>query len=209
MDKNKLILYGASGHAKVIVDILQLHGVTINAILDDNEQIKHLDTYPVTTPQEFPIQKNDHLLISIGNNRVRKKLSEKYSNAFIKAIHPKSVIAKSANIGEGSVVMAYGVVNPGATIGKHVIINTASVVEHDCQLEDFVHISPHAILSGGVKVKEGTHIGSGAVIIPNIKIGKWATIGAGAVIIKDVPDYATVVGNPGRIIKTGSQTGEK
>lgn len=209
MGKNRLILYGASGHAKVIVDILQLQGITIDAILDDNEHIKQLDTYPVSTPQEMPVQKNDQLLISIGNNRVRKKLSENYDNTYIKAIHPKSVIAKSATIGEGCVVMAYGVINPGAKIGKHVIINTASVVEHDCQLEDYVHISPHAILSGGVKVGEGAHIGSGAVIIPNIKIGKWAIIGAGAVIIKDVPDFATVVGNPGRIIKAGSQAGKK
>lgn len=201
MEKNRLILYGASGHAKVIVDILQLQGIKIDAIIDDNENIKYLETYPVTTPLDMPIQKNDSLLISIGNNRVRKKLSENYNNTFITAIHPKSIIAKTAQIGDGSVVMAFGVINPGAKIGKHVIINTSSVVEHDCQLEDFVHVSPHAILSGGVKVGEGTHIGSGAVIIPNINIGKWATIGAGTVIIRDVPDGATVVGNPGRIIK--------
>ena len=68
-------------------------------------------------------------------------------------------------------------------------------------MEDFVHISPNAALAGSITVGEGTHIGIGASVIQGIKIGKWATIGAGAVIIRDVPDFATVVGNPGKIIK--------
>jgi acetyltransferase EpsM len=68
-------------------------------------------------------------------------------------------------------------------------------------VEDFVHISPNAALAGNVKVGEGTQIGIGACVMQNIRIGKWAIIGAGAVIIRDVPDYAVVVGNPGRVIK--------
>ena len=52
-----------------------------------------------------------------------------------------------------------------------------------------------------VFVGEGTHIGINATVIQGIKIGKWATIGAGSVVIKDIPDYAVVVGNPGKIIK--------
>jgi acetyltransferase EpsM len=66
---------------------------------------------------------------------------------------------------------------------------------------DFVHISPNAALAGNVKVGEGTQVGIGACVMQNITIGKWATIGAGAVIIRDVPDYAVVVGNPGRIVR--------
>jgi carbonic anhydrase/acetyltransferase-like protein (isoleucine patch superfamily) len=75
------------------------------------------------------------------------------------------------------------------------------VVSHHCELEDFSFMGPNAVLGGKVKVGEGAFIGIGASIIPGIKIGKWSVIGAGSVIIKDVPDYATVVGNPGRIIK--------
>ena len=82
-----------------------------------------------------------------------------------------------------------------------VIINTAAIIEHDCNLEDFVHVSPSATLSGNVSVGTGTLIGTGAIVIPNIKIGNWCTIGAGAVIIDDVPDGATVIGNPAKIIK--------
>ena len=56
-------------------------------------------------------------------------------------------------------------------------------------------------MAGNVAVGEGTQIGIGAAVIQGVTIGKWATIGAGAVIIEDVPDFAVVVGNPGRVIK--------
>ena len=97
--------------------------------------------------------------------------------------------------------MANAAINPGAEIGKHCIINTASIVEHDCKIADFVHISPNASLAGNVTVEEGAHIGIGSSIIQGVTIGKWAVIGAGSVILKNVPDFATVVGNPGRVIK--------
>ncbi len=100
---------------------------------------------------------------------------------------PKTTVSKRAQIDEDTVVMG------------HVIINTSSTVDHDCIIQDFAHISPNATLSGGVTIGRGTHVGSGAVIIPNI------TIGAGAVIIRDVVDNATVVGNPGRIIRFGER----
>jgi acetyltransferase EpsM len=74
-------------------------------------------------------------------------------------------------------------------------------VEHECQLGDYVHISPNSALAGDVIVGEGSHIGIGAVVIPGVKIGKWVTIGAGAVVLEDIPDFAVVVGNPGKIIK--------
>ena len=67
--------------------------------------------------------------------------------------------------------------------------------------EDFVHIAPNSTLCGGIRVGEGTLIGSGATIIPNISIGKWAVVGAGSVVVSDIPDYAVVVGNPGKVIK--------
>jgi acetyltransferase-like isoleucine patch superfamily enzyme len=82
-----------------------------------------------------------------------------------------------------------------------VLVNTAASIDHDNEIGDYAHISPHATLCGHVKVGEGTHIGAGAVVIPSIRIGKWCTVGAGTVVIRDIPDYATAVGNPAKIIK--------
>ena len=195
-----MILYGASGHAKVIIDILKKKGVKVSAILDDDINVSALNGYKVTHVSKFSNTRED-FIISIGDNKTRKYIVDKSSIDFGQAIHPKTVIDNSANIDIGSVIMAGVVINADTKIGKHCIINTSATVDHDCVLEDFVHISPNATLCGGIKIGLGTQVGAGAVIIPNLKIGKWCSIGAGAVVISDVPDGATVVGNPARLIK--------
>ena len=196
-----MYLYGASGHASVIIDILERNNIPVEGLYDDNPDIRELSGYKVIGSLDGKPVPDSLFIISIGNNGLRKKIDEKYPLSFSNAIHPSSVISSRVYTGEGTVIMANVTVNPGTRTGKHVILNTACSVDHDCILGDYVHISPNCCLSGGVKVGEGTHIGSGAVVVPNINIGKWSVIGAGSVIIRDVPDFATVVGNPGRILK--------
>lgn len=196
-----MYIYGAGGHAKVVIDILEKNGVKINGLFDDNHEIKSLFNYPVWSTDELIESEKKEIIIAIGVNSTRREIVEKYRFNYGKAIHPNTVISARSMIGEGSVVVGNVTINSDAKIGKHVIINTSSSVGHDCIIEDFVHISPNATLCGEVLVGEGTHIGAGAVIIPGVKIGKWATVGAGSVIISDVPDFSTVVGNPGRVIK--------
>lgn len=194
-------IVGASGHAKVILDILVLQGLEISGIWDDNESSEFL--LPVQgSVATFLEYNSSNVILAIGNNQVRKKIALRLTNpTTVTAIHPKSVVSEFALIGTGTVVMANASINAGSKIGNHVIVNTNASVDHDCVLEDYVHISPQVGLAGNVEVGEGTHIGIGACIIQGIKIGKWVTIGAGSVIIRDVPDYAVVVGNPGKIIK--------
>lgn len=195
-----MILYGASGHGKVVLDILQSRNLKINQVIDDNPEIENFQGFSVELPAE--IAGNSEVVLAIGNNKIRQKLSRKLSVNFSRAlIHTKAHISENIQIGDGSVVMAMAVIHPDVQIGNHSIINTGAIVEHDAVLGDFVHISPGAVVTGNAKIGEGTHIGAGATLIPDVKIGKWATIGAGAVIISDVPDYAVVVGNPGKIIK--------
>ncbi|GIM51482.1 acetyltransferase [Capnocytophaga cynodegmi] len=195
-----MILYGASGHAKVIIDILHKNNIKVSKIIDDEPKNKDIFNIPV---EKGTLTENNEnkVIISIGNNEIRKKISEKHQFDYQTIIHPSAVISEFSKIGNGTVIMANAVVNSDSEIGKHCIINTSAIVEHDCKISDFVHISPNASLAGNVEVGEGTHVGIGACVIQGVKIGKWATIGAGAVIIRDVPDFATVVGNPGKIIK--------
>lgn len=195
-----MYLYGASGHAKVIIEILELCKTEIKGLFDDNLSIKELLGYPCFGTLNKPL--DEDLIISIGSNKLRKQVSKRFLTNYGKAIHPSAQISWRAFISEGTVVMGNAVINTGTVIGKHVIINTSASIDHDCRIDDFAHISPNATLCGGVSVGEGTHIGASAVIIPGIKIGKWATIGAGTVVIHDVPDNVTIVGNPGKIIKT-------
>jgi sugar O-acyltransferase (sialic acid O-acetyltransferase NeuD family) len=198
-----IYLYGAGGHAKVIIEILEKKNIFISGLIDVNPDIKKVLGYPVSEVLSDTLSLNGEveIIIAIGNNVVRKKIAEKTNHMFATAIHTSANISVNALIGKGSVIMAGVTANSGVVVGSHNILNSNCCIDHDCILEDYVHISPNAALAGNVTVGEGTHVGIGACIIPGIKIGKWAIIGAGTVVIKDIPDYAVVVGNPGKVIK--------
>lgn len=199
----KVYLIGASGHAQVIIEMLEDKAQTeIGGLQDLNPNIKSILGYKVFNklPEQFDRFK-DFLIISIGDNATRKRIAESIECSYTNAIHDSANISKSIDIRKGVVIMAGVSINALTKIGNHTIINTNASIDHDCIIEDYVHVSPNVALAGNVQVGEGTHIGIGACVIQGIKIGKWCTIGAGAVIITDVPDGATVVGNPGRIIK--------
>ena len=192
-------LYGASGHAKVVLEIAEALSLSIGGLVDLNPDIMDLLVYPVST--EVPETIDNRFVISIGSNRIRKKIAEELKVDYETLIHPKSNLSTRVVIGKGTVVMAGVSVNSSSKIGNHVILNTNCSIDHDCIIEDYAHISPNVALAGNVQVGEGSHIGIGASIIQGIKIGKWCTIGAASVILKDVPDNAVIVGNPGSIIK--------
>jgi sugar O-acyltransferase (sialic acid O-acetyltransferase NeuD family) len=194
---NNFTIVGAGGHAKVIIEIIEESGFSVNAIIDDNPKIKMLVGYEVTNQKFFDAP----VIVAIGDNKVRKKFVQSIDYEFGKAIHPRANVSTRCKIGEGTVVMAGTTINSEVNIGKHCIINTNASVDHDCTIGDFVHISPKVTLAGNVTVDEGSHIGIGSTVIQGTHIGKWVTIGAGAVIIEDVPDYAVVVGVPGNIIR--------
>lgn len=194
-------IYGASGHGKVIIDVVRSRKLEVHKIIDDNPAITGIYNYEVVHECTPEVLKRK-TIIAVGDNFIRKKIASSFKGSFFRGIsHATAIIDKTVDLGKGTVVMANASINADTQIGEHCILNTGSIVEHDCILEDFVHISPGAVLAGGVKIGEGSHLGIGALVIPGCKIGKWCTIGAGAVIISDVADYATVVGNPGRTIK--------
>lgn len=203
--ENKLYLFGASGHCKVIVDVLQSKNEIVTAIFDDSPKSGSLFDIPVLNAKNCADVSDSKMIVSVGDNATRKKIVERFNANFHVAVHEKAIISRRTKIGEGSVIMAGVIINADSRIGKHCILNTGAIIEHDCDIADFVHISPNASIAGNVTVGEGTHIGIGAVVIQRVTIGSWATIGAGAVIIDDVPDYAVVVGVPGKIIKFNSK----
>lgn len=207
--KGHFFLYGAGGHGKVIAEIVEAMGATVEGFFDSysvpgielpgNQQILGYAVY--SSFEELNLPEGVHWIICVGNNEARKRIVQEHPFPFGTAIHPSAVVSPRATLGEGTVVMPGACINTCAVVGRHAIINTNASVDHDCVLADFVHISPGASLAGSVRVGEGTHIGTGASVIPGVTIGKWCTIGAGAVVIRDVPDGVTVVGVPGRGIK--------
>ena len=210
------IVYGAGGHARVVADVLDDMGFEVASQLNDNAERVHPATLnPLPGIRIVGTSALEALgapiVIAVGDNRERKELVGLLEHAstqawpaplrFLTAVHSSALIAKTAIVGEGTVVLHGSIIQPNSIVGRHVLINTAASVDHDNVIGDFVHISPHVTLCGHVEVGEGTHVGAGATVIPSVKIGRWCTVGAGSVVLNDIPDGATAVGVPARIVK--------
>lgn len=198
MDTTKVYLYGASGHAKVIMDILRANQKEVAGVVDDNVELQELNGFLVV----HNARGLSPFIISIGNCKIRKMIAEKLQCEFAIAIHPSAIISPSAEIDNGSVVMQGAIVQAEAKIGKHCIINTKASIGHECVIDDYCHIAPGSTVTGNVHIGEGTWIGAGTTIIQGVHIGKNCFIGAGSVIVKDIPDNSKAYGVPCRIIET-------
>jgi len=200
---------GAGGHAKVVIDMLQLSGgYEIVGLLDPNQALWGTKMLGV------PVLGDDSLLPglyakgireafvglgTVGDARPRIRLYERARGCgfrIVPAVHPHAVIAPSVQIGDGPTIMAGAVINPDARLGDNVIVNSGAIVEHDCVIGDHVHIATGATLAGAVTVGARAHIGAGASVRQGIAIGAGAVIGAGGVVVRDVPAGTTVVGVP-------------
>ena len=200
-----VVIIGASGHGKVIADIIVNSNDKVLGFLDDADDVqgKKIIGFPVLGKiADFDKYRDCEFVIAIGNPYIREKISNELPVKWYTAIHPTAVISSlDVEIGEGTVIMANAVVNPSARIGKHCIINTGAIVEHDNILEDYVHLSPNVTLAGIVKVGKSTHIGAGSCTKQVLNIASDCIIGAGSVIVKDITESGTYVGVPARKIK--------
>lgn len=199
-----VVIIGASGHGKVIADIIIKSSDKVVGFLDDGVEkgtlVAGIEVLGKT--EDYKNFADCEFVIAIGNPYIREKIADMLDVKWYTAIHPAAIISSlDVEIGEGTVVMANAVINSSAKIGKHCIVNTAAIVEHDNVLEDYVHISPNATLAGIVTVGKSTHIGAGACTKQVLNIAPDCTIGAGTVIVKDITESGVYVGTPARRIK--------
>ena len=109
-------------------------------------------------------------------------------------------------------------IHPGATIGRRFFIDhgTGVVIGETTEIGDDVLIYQNATLGGTGKERGKRHptignnvvIGAGAKVLGNIRVGNCVKIGAGSVVVKPVPDYSTVVGVPGRVVRSRTENVE-
>lgn len=200
--KNKVYLYGASGHAKVVMDIAHKDYYEVPCLIDDNPQVNELDGLPVF----HSVGDFSPIIVTIGDCQIRKKIVDRLGDReYLTVIHPNAVKSENVSLGYGTVVMAGAIINPFARIGNHCIINTGASIDHDSVIHDFVHIAPHCTLCGEVVIGDGSWIGAGTIVIQGVHIGKNCYIGAGSVVVKDIPDNTLCYGNPARVIKRINQ----
>lgn len=193
------MIIGASGHGKVIADIIYQSGDQVMGFFDDDPTKKEIHQIPVLGKiEDIQKYKDDfYFIIGIGDNQIRKKIAENNPALnYYTAIHPTAIIGEGVRIGNGTAVMAGTVINADAEIGEHCIINTSAVIEHECVIGDYTHISPQACLCGNVHVGEECHVGAGSTVINNINIIEDTIIGAGSVVIKNITKEGTYIGIP-------------
>lgn len=208
-----ILLYGAGGHSKVVLDILLLSGQEVVGVIDDNPELTggEFCGIPVlgTSAQLEALRGRASCgIVAIGNNAVRIEKADLLSSfgfELVTAVHPQATISGRVVLEPGTVVMGGAVINADTRLGRCVIVNTGATVDHDCELAEGVHIAPGANLAGRVKVGVLALVGIGASVIENVRVGCRAVVGAGAAVIADVPDDALVAGVPARIVKLSTR----
>jgi sugar O-acyltransferase (sialic acid O-acetyltransferase NeuD family) len=196
-----MLLYGAGGHAKVIISCIRANGSDVPAIFDDNPLKTELTGIRIFGKYDPGFCPDQPIIIAVGDNLLRSRISKITRHLFGTALDPSALIDKSVLIGDGTVVMHQAVLQADVQIGEHVIVNTGVIMEHDCRLADFVHLAPGVVLCGNVSVGRNTLIGAGSIVVPNTTIGSNCLVAAGTVITRNIPDGSVVRGNPGRIIR--------
>ncbi len=208
----KLIIIGAGGYAKSLLDSVDYFNYRIKGFVDEfSNKEEHLG-YPILwkSIEEIDEPERYFYCIAIGNNEKRKAWYDKLKKRglrLINVVDRSAIISPEAKIGTGCFFGKMSVVNSNALIGDNCIINTKALVEHGCIVKNHANISTNAVINGDVEIGEGTFVGTCSVTIGQKRIGSWSTIGAGSVVISDVDDNVTVAGVPAKLIKKGAMLG--
>ncbi|MCL5127867.1 MULTISPECIES: acetyltransferase [unclassified Algibacter] len=212
-EKPGIVVIGASGHASVIIDIIERQNkYIIFGLIDSFKPVgTKLFSYEVLGTEDcIPelIKKNKIIggIIGIGDNYDRYKMhlkieSLKVNFKYVSAVHPNAIIGKNVNIKQGTVVMPGAIANANAEIGAFCIVNTAASLGHDCYMESFSSLAPGVNVAGHVSIQKCSSIGIGSCVVGGVTIGAHTHIGAGSTVIKDVGNLKIAYGNPTKEIR--------
>lgn len=202
----RLLIIGAGGHAKVVLDAAQAAAWEIAGVVDEHETRTEVLGHLVARSADGIAA--DRFIVAIGDNQARARLFAQHVASGLEpatVIHPSAIIAPSARIGAGTFVAAGAIVNPEASVGENVILNTGCVVEHDVSVGDHALIGPLASLCGESSVGSGVLLGAGVTVKPRARVGEWSTVGAGAAVVSDLPAASVCAGVPARVMRTAEE----
>ncbi len=208
-----MLVIGAKGFAKEVLEILHQNGQTENLCFYDDVN----DDMPEKLFGEFLVlrtieegktyftQTSNQFVLGIGNPFLRKKLCEKFESI---GGNLSSVISKNAEIGSFGILISAGCnilsgvkISNDVIIGKGTMVYYNSVITHDVKIGEFCEISPSTSILGRADIGNFVSIGAGSVIFPDVVIGSNSVIAAGAVVRNNVPANVMVAGIPAVVKK--------
>jgi len=209
--KTPLLLIGGGGHCASMIDVIES---------TQQYEIIGIVEAPGVTQTEFMgfpvLGTDDHLeslikqtpqcVITVGQLRnadLRKALFQKVlalGGQLPVIISPLARVAKQSEIGAGTVVMHFALVNSLASIGENCIINSYASVEHGSKLGANCHLSTRATLNGDCHIGHSTFIGSGATVLQGKSVAAESVIGAGALVTKNFSEKGVYLGSPAQLV---------
>ena len=213
MEFQSLLILGAGGHSKVVIEaaVAQNNFKEIS-LLDDNYNkgnmltFKKVLDYKIIGNLKIALAKDikkrfSHAFVAIGNCEKRIewiKILQDNGYEIPKIIHPNSFISPSAKIEKGSIIAVNSTIQSSSSIQEGVIVNTGATIDHDCVIKKGAHICPGVNLAGNVTVGSKSWIGIGSCVIENIKIGENVLVGAGSTVVDNLPDNVKAYGSPAK-----------
>ena len=208
-----IVIVGSSGHAKVVIDVVEQEGRYRIAGLLDRYRKTGEETlgYPVLGREEdLPKLVESHgvngVLVAIGDNFIRSMVAARVGDICptlpaVNAIHPNASIGKEVSIGDGTVIMAGVVVNASCSIGRFCILNTNASLDHDSVMEDFSSLAPRATTGGYCRIGNHSAVSIGAVLTYGVHIGEHSVIGAGSTVLRHLKSFRVAYGTPAEEVR--------
>ena len=200
---------GASGHGLSVMEAARSAGFTIAGFVDPNSAGDQIEGVRVAREIDGQLAKNHHFALGIGDNYLRERVFARTKSAFPYSsfpaiVHQSAEIAKSASIGEATVILAFGHVGARASIGAGVIVNSAASLDHESEMKDFSSLAPGAKTGGNVTIGIRTAVGINSTILPGRSVGNDVVIGAQSLVTNDIEQSTVAFGIPAKVMRQQS-----
>ena len=199
----RLLVVGAGGHAKVVIDAAEAAGHAVVGVVGTAADAPEVLGHAVVDSAEGI--EADGFIVAIGDNTTRARFFAQYAATGLApavVVHPSVIVGTDVELGGGTFVAAGVVINTGAHIGVDSILNTGCSVDHDCVIGAHAHIGPQVALCGAVTLGEGALLGVGSCAAPRASVGAWTVVGAGAAVVDELPAHSVCVGVPARPVRS-------